>query len=168
MQKNGVGSVFEIVRRAKISDEPGLNRSPSQPLLRQRAGSRAVNAKEASDPAKMSGCFLVRFADDWYVQATSDCLSDLSSRYALVGDAVIRGASTTFLKHEPIEMSRIEPVHRGPAIEPVPDKCGNALFACDADQLWHKAVITVAMDRRRKPQHRCPDSVCRQRKRGIL
>src|SRR5258708_31559473 len=65
-------------------------------------------------------------------------------------------------------MSSIEPMHRGPAIEPVPYKCGNALFPRDADQVWHKAVITVAMDRRRKPQHRSTDSVCRQRKRGIL
>src|SRR5580692_2074712 len=65
-------------------------------------------------------------------------------------------------------MSGIEPVHRGPAIEPLPYKCGNALFTCDADQLRHKAVITVAMDRRRKPKHRRPDSVCRQRQRGIL
>src|SRR5438270_9764442 len=146
MQRNGVGSLFEIVFRVQIGNNPGLNRSPSQLFLRQRAGSRAVDAKEASDPAKMRGCCLGRFADDRYIQATADCLSDLSSRYAFVGDAVIRGSSTTFLKHEPVEMSSIEPVHRGPAIEPVPYKCGNSLFTCDADQMWHKAVITHAMD----------------------
>ena len=67
----------------------------------------------------MIGCLLVRLADDRYVQAPADCLSDLSSRYALVGDAVIRGSSTTFLKDEPVEMSGIQPMHCGPAIEPV-------------------------------------------------
>ena len=97
MQSNGVSSVFEIVLCAQIGNKPGLNRSPSQSFLRQGAGSPAVDGKEASDPAKVIGCFLVRFADDRYVQATADCLSDLSSRYALVGDAVIGGSSTTFL-----------------------------------------------------------------------
>ena len=65
-------------------------------------------------------------------------------------------------------MSSIEPMHCGPAIEPVAYKCGNALFTCDADQAWHKAVIAVAVDRRGKPQHRCADSACRQRKRRLL
>src|SRR5579864_3820345 len=148
MQRNGVGNVFEIVLCVQIGNNPGLNRPPSQPFPRQRAGSRSVDAKESSDPAKMIGCFIGRFADDRYVQTTTDCLGDLSSRYALVGDAVICGSSTTFFEHEPIEMSSIEPVHRGPAIEPVPYKCGNALFTCNADQLRHKAVITVPMDRR--------------------
>jgi hypothetical protein len=116
----------------------------------------------------MIGSCFARLAGDRCVQAMADCPSDLSSRYALVGDAVIRGPSSTFLTHEPIEMSSIEPVHCGPAIEPVPYKCGNSLFTCNADQLRHKAVITAAMDRRRKPQHRCPDSACRQRKRRFL
>jgi hypothetical protein len=66
-----------------------VNRSPSQPFLRQRAGSRAVDAKEESDPAKMISCFLARLANDWYVQATAYGLGDLSSRHALVGHAVI-------------------------------------------------------------------------------
>src|SRR6202041_1477853 len=60
------------------------------------------------------------------------------------------------------------PMHRGPAVEPVAYKCGNAFFACDANQAWHKALITGTVDRRRKPQHRCADSACRQRKRPIL
>ena len=102
MQRDGVGGVFEIVHRIQIGNEPRLNWSPSQPFLRQRAGGRAVDAKEAGDPAKMIGSCLARFADDRYVQAPADCLSDLSSRYALVGDAVIYGSGTTFLKYEPI------------------------------------------------------------------
>src|SRR5579864_14017 len=65
-------------------------------------------------------------------------------------------------------MCSIEPVHRGPAIEPVAYICGNAVFLCDADQAWHKAVITVAMDRWGKPQYRCADSARRQPKCRLL
>ena len=116
----------------------------------------------------MIGRCLVRLADDRYVQAPADCLCDLSGRNALVGHAVIGGSSTTLLKHEPIEMSSIEPMHRGPAIKTVANKCGNPLLTRDADQLWHKAVITAAVDRRGKPQYRCADSAFRQRKRRIF
>jgi hypothetical protein len=65
-------------------------------------------------------------------------------------------------------MSSIQPMHGGPALEPVSDVCGNALFTRDADQAWHEAVITVAVDRWREPQHRCADSACRQGKRRLL
>ena len=106
--------------------------------------------KKRADPAKMIGCFLARLADDRYVQAPADDLSDLSSRNALVGYAVITASSRTFLQHEPVEMSSIEPVHRWPAVEPVAYISGNALFSCDADQLWHKAVIVLPVDGWRK------------------
>jgi len=168
MQRNGVGSLFEIVRRVQIGNEPRLNRSPSQPFLRQSTGSRAVDTKKESDPAKMIGCFLPRLADDRYVQLPTDDLSDLASRYALVGHAVISGCRGAFLKRKPVEMSSIESMHRGPAVESVPYKCGNALFPCDANQARYKAVITVAVDRWRKPQHRCADSTCRQRRHRLL
>src|SRR5947207_2563411 len=119
MHRHGIRSVFEIVLRVQIGNNPRLNRPPTHSFLRERARSRAVDTKEAPDPSKMVGCFLTRFTDDQYIQASADCLSDLSSRYALVGDAVIRGSSSTFLKHEPIEMSSIEPMHCRPAIERV-------------------------------------------------
>ena len=76
----------------------------------------------------MVGCFLARFADDPYVQAPSNDLCDLSSRYALIGHCVICSHSRTFLEHEPVEMSCIEPMHCCPAVEPVVDKCGNACY----------------------------------------
>ena len=132
--------------------------------MRQHAGSRSVYTKEVTDPAKMIGCFLARLADDRYVQMPANDLSDLSSRYALVGHTVISGYTGAFLKRESVEMSSIEPVHRGPAVEPLAYKCGNALFTRDADQAWHEAVITAAVDRWGKPQSRCADSACRQRK----
>jgi hypothetical protein len=65
VQRDGVRGVFEIVRLLQIGNEARLNRSPSQSLLRLRAGSRAVYTKEERHPAKMIGCFLARLADDW-------------------------------------------------------------------------------------------------------
>src|SRR6266849_2378862 len=68
VQRNGIRGVFEIMLRVEIGNDPRLNRSPSQPFLRLRAGSRGVYTKEESHPAKMIGCFLTRLADDRYVQ----------------------------------------------------------------------------------------------------
>src|SRR5580692_930706 len=98
----------------------------------------------------------------------ADNLSDLSSGYALVGHAVIACAAGTLFEREPVEKGGIEPVHRGPAIEPVTYISGNALFPRDADQARHKAVIAVAVHRWRKPQYGCADTACRQRKRRLL
>src|ERR1700722_16087942 len=99
--------MFEIACRVQIGNEASLNRSPSQPFLRLRTGSRAVYTKEERHPTKMIGCFLARLADDPYVQLPADGLGDLSSRYALVGHSVIPRSNATFLEHEPVEMSRI-------------------------------------------------------------
>jgi hypothetical protein len=93
VQRDGVRSVFEMVRRVQIGNEPTLNRSPSQPFLCLRAGSRPVHPKEESDLAKMIGCFLARLADDRQVQVSADGLSDLSSRYALGGYTVLACSS---------------------------------------------------------------------------
>src|ERR1700730_17181174 len=106
----------------------------------------------------MIGCFPARLADDRHVQLPADDLSDLSSRYALVGHTVTPCCDGTLLKRQPVEMGGIEPMHRRPAVESVAYKSGNALFTCDANQAWHKAVITAAVDRWGKPQHRCADS----------
>jgi hypothetical protein len=111
--------VFEIVRRIQIGNEPRLNRSPSQPTLRQPAGGRSVYAKEESDPSKMIGCFLARLADDRYIQMLADDLGDLSSRHALIRHAVISGCNGGFLERESVETSCIDPMHRGPPVEPV-------------------------------------------------
>src|ERR1700751_3769189 len=154
VQRDGVLGVFEIVGRVQIGNQPRLNRSQSQPLLGQGAGSGNVHTKEETDPAKMIGCFVARLADHRYVQMPADPITALSSGSALVCHAVISGCSGAFLKREPVEMSRIESMHRGPAVEPVAYKCGNALFPGDADQAWYKAVITGAVDRWGKPQHR--------------
>src|SRR5258708_38850601 len=116
----------------------------------------------------MMGCFLARLADDRYVQRPTDVPRHLSRRYALLGQPVIPCSDGPFREHKPVEMSSIQLVHRGPTVEPVAYIRGNGLFSCNADQAWHKAVITVAVDRWGKPQHRCADSACRQRKRRLL
>jgi hypothetical protein len=76
----------------------------------------------------MAGCLLRRLGDDGHVQAPADYLSDVSHRHALVGDPVISGSRSTLLKHEPVEVCSIEPVHRGPAVEPLTHIRRNALF----------------------------------------
>src|SRR5258708_38842234 len=98
----------------------------------------------------MGGCFFAGFADNRYIQMPADDLSNLSNRYALIGDAVISGCKGAFLNREPVQMSSIEPVHRGPAITTVPHIRRNTFLTRDVNQAWHKAVITVAVDRRRK------------------
>src|SRR5580692_9306416 len=98
----------------------------------------------------------------------ADDFSDLASRHALVAHAVIAHPSSTLLKCEPVEMSSVEPMYPGPAVKPIPDICGNTLFPSDTDQAWHETVITVAVDRWGKPQHRRVHSACRQRKRRFL
>jgi hypothetical protein len=116
----------------------------------------------------MIGGFLARLADDRYVQMPADDLSDLSNRYALVGNAMIGGSSSTFLKHKPVKVSGIESVHCGPTVEPVTHIRRNTFFTRDADESWNETVIPAAMDRWGKPQHGCGNSACRQRKRRLL
>jgi hypothetical protein len=58
---------------------------------------------------------------------------------------MISASSETVLEDEPVEMSGIEPMYSGPAVEPVADVCGNTLFTGDADQSWYKAMIPVSV-----------------------
>ena len=82
----------------------------------------------------MFGGFFPRLADDGNIQALADHLSDLSERNPFVGYCVIAWCGRAILQHEPVETSSIEPVHCGPAIEPVLDIRLNTLFAIDVDE----------------------------------
>src|SRR5258708_35609238 len=106
----------------------------------------------------MTGCLFERFRDDRHVQASADDVRDLSGRHTLVGDPVKPRSRRSFLERQPEEMGGIEPVHRGPAVEPVTGIRGNALFTRDADQRRHEAVIAAAMHRCREapPPHPPP------------
>jgi hypothetical protein len=141
---------FEIVFRIQIRNEPRLNRSPSQPFPRLRAGSRTVHTKERSDPPEMIGGFLTRFSDDRYVQVLTDDLSDVSSRHAFVGQTVITASSRTLLQYEPVEMTGIEPMYCRPTVESLSYIRGNSLFPRDADQVWDKSVIAFSVYRWRE------------------
>src|SRR5437016_2660063 len=96
----------------------------------------------------MLGCLLGGFGDDRYVQAAADCLSDLSQRHAFFGDRVIAGSRGTLLQHESVEMGRIEPVHGGPAVEPVADKRRDTFLASKSDQIGDEALLVSVMDLR--------------------
>jgi hypothetical protein len=83
------------------------------------------------EPADMIGCLLRGPGDDWHVQAMADHHSGISGQYVLVGDRLIPGACGPVLKHEPVEMGSIEPVHGGPTVEPVDCIRRNAPFTRD-------------------------------------
>ena len=72
------------------------------------------------------------------------------------------------LEREPIDAGGVEPVHGRPAIEPIADIGGHALLAREPDEARDEAVIAVAMDRRGKPDGRCPYAVFHQRGRRRL
>ena len=90
------------MRLVKVSNQPGLLRSPAQLLLRLRTGSWAVDTNEVREPAKVVGGLLGRFADNRYIQAAADYLSDFSEGHTLVGDAVIAGSRRTLLQCQPV------------------------------------------------------------------
>jgi hypothetical protein len=88
-------------------------------------------------------------ADNWHVQSAADHASDVSEQHAFVRDPVILGRGT-LLKHEPVEMSSIEPMYCWPAIEPFAQIRRDALLSREANEDGNETVIAVAMDRRRK------------------
>ena len=82
----------------------------------------------------MLGSLLGGLGDDRHVQAPADYVSDLSQRHALFGDRVIPRSRGALLKREPVEGGSIEPVHRGPAVEPVAHIRRNTLLASHTDE----------------------------------
>ena len=54
------------------------------------------------------------------IQAAADHPSDVSERYALIGDPMIPGSCGNLLKREPVEMSSMEPVREGQRLSPSP------------------------------------------------
>ena len=114
-------------------------------------------------PAKMIGCRLRRFGDDRHLQAAADDLGNVSERHALFGDPVIAGIGGAVFKRKPVEMSRIEPVHRRPTVEPVAHIGRNALLTRDGDKDRNEAVIAVAVYGWRKAHHQRVHSTGRHR-----
>src|SRR5258706_1209234 len=102
----------------------------------------------------MVRCFLRRFGDDRHIEAPANYLGDFSKRNTLIGDAVISSTHGAILKRQPEYVGGIEPVHGGPAIDPVTDVCRNALFSRDGDETRYEPVIAVSMYRGRKAHRR--------------
>ena len=102
-------------------------------------------------PKKAKMCLLRGLGDGRHIHAAADHASDVSKRNAFVADAVIADSCRTILQHEPVQTSRIEPVHRGPAVEPLTYVSRCSLLTRDADECRNEAVIAVAMHRGRKP-----------------
>ena len=85
-----------------------------------------------------------------------------------VRDGVIASSGFSFLKHQPVQASSIEPMNRRPAIESITHIRRNAIFTGDGDKPRNKSMIAVAMHRGRQPQHyRTPAMRC-HRERGLL
>ena len=61
------------------------------------------------EPAEMLGCLFRRLADDRNVQPPADHASNIPERHALLGHRMIHRACGPLLKHQPIELRRIEP-----------------------------------------------------------
>ena len=115
---------------------------------------RAVDSNEMREPAKVVGGLFGRFADQGHIQASRDYRSNVSERHAFIGNSVIGGSGGAFFQREPVDVGSVEAMNGGPAIEPVVDIRGEALFPRDLNKRRNEAVVAVAMDRWRKAQHR--------------
>jgi len=145
LNRTHLKSGLEIARPVEIRNERGLCGVPSELCLRLCARSRTVDSDEVGKPAEMAGGLDGGLADDGYFQAPSNHLSDVVKRHALIGDPVKPRSARTLFKREPEKMRRIEPVHRGPAVDPVTHIRRNTRVARDADESGKEAVIAVAM-----------------------
>src|SRR5271154_5108053 len=105
------------------------------------------------EPAKVLGCLLRRLGDDRHIQAPADDLRDLSKRYTLFCDRVIAGSSRSLLKRQPVEMSSIEPMRRGPAVKAVADIRRDTFLTGHIDHAGDEALLDWVVDLR-KPHHR--------------
>src|SRR6266404_8069179 len=101
----------------------------------------------------MGGCFRV-LTDHRHLQTAADDLGDLPKGYAFFGHAVITGPCSPFFQSEPEQMSSIEPMHCRPAVEPLADVGRSSFLTRYIDESRHKAVIAIAVNRRRKPHNR--------------
>src|SRR5437660_8323236 len=127
-----------------------------------------VDTQWAPEKAEMVACLRRGFRNNWHVQAAPNNLGDPSDRHALVADPVIPGSRGTPLKHQPVEMRSIQPVHRRPAVLPITHIRRNTPLPRDSDDPWNEALIAVTMNRRRKPYHGHTHAPRRHRSRGLF
>ena len=137
---------LEIASPLEVGNQPGLLRLPAQHFPSSLARGGHVQRRKGLEPAKVVSRVLRGFADDRQVQSAADDLGYVSEQQPFFGDSVISGTCGTLLKGQPVNTSRIEPVHSGPAVASIPHIGRNAFFTRDADEGWNEAVIAIAVD----------------------
>ena len=75
----------------------------------------------------------------------TDNFGDLSEGHAFFSDTVIPGPCETLLRHEPVEMRSIEPVHRGPAVEPFAQT--PTVFLCPLRKFDKRCVLGLPTEK---------------------
>src|SRR5262249_29462022 len=98
----------------------------------------------------MIACLLRGLGSDRHLEAPRDPAGDVTDGHTVVGPPVEPRSGGSSLEREPEEMRSVEPVHSGPSVEPITHVTRNLLVAGDADQGGNKAVIAVAVHRRRE------------------
>ncbi len=157
-------SGLEISRPVDIGNQPGLFRSATPDVPASSRSRPSVDRSELREPSEVFDGFLGSLADDRHVQAAADDFRNFAEWQACLRDGVIPGTcSGTLLERQPVKVSGIEPVHRGPAIAPVAHIGRDALFAGDCDEDRNEAVIAVPVDRQWKTDYRRADAANHER-----
>src|SRR5579864_3195199 len=107
-------------------------RLPSQCLARASTGGGIVERDEVRHPVEMCAPLVLSEAPDREAEPCANRFRNRAHGHALFGDSMISASRGSFLNHEPVELSSIEPVHRGPAVEAVAHIRRNALLARNA------------------------------------
>jgi len=107
--------------------------------------------------------FLGSLADDRNLQTATDYRCNLLKRYSFICNRVISESRCTVFASEPVHKGSVQPVHAGPAVEPVSHIRRDTLFTSDTDEDWNEAVMAIAVDRCRKAYDRCAHATLHQR-----
>jgi hypothetical protein len=125
-----------------------------------------IHIGKGGEPAEMFGRRLGSLGHNRHIQPAADQGGDVLEQHTLLGNRVITVAAGPPFNGKPVDGSRIQPVHRGPAVEPFADIGRHALFAREVDEVRYEAMVAVTMNRRRKTDHRRAHSLRRERRSG--
>ena len=146
--------VVEVMALVQVRDERGLHGMPSQLLLGQGAGGRAVQRDDGAEEAEVVVGLLTRDGGDWQPQVLSDDLGDVPKRHALFTDPVQSRAGRGGFQGQPEQMRGVKAVHGGPSVGPTAHIGRDTFRASDADENRDKTMITFAVHRRWESHHR--------------
>ncbi len=100
------------------------------------------------------------FAEYGDIQAPTDDPGDIFEGHAFFSDCVIASPRGVVFECEPIEDSRIEPVHGRPAIEALADVGCRTLLPRKVDEDGNESVIAIAVNRRCETDDRRLHATC--------